>query len=128
MVDQHPGWISTPILRYLHDEPFRPEAREWTFASTGPLSGANGALAWMVFQRDRSRFEARYPRLRLERYRPHTALRYWLSGGLRPWSLLPGWAFPLATRIDRLLGRISPEFGSFVDVEILKLGPGVSPA
>ncbi len=78
-----------PILRYAHHEPSDPGAREWRFKTTGPLSGANGALTWIVFRRDRERFERQFPELGLERYEPHTPLRY----------------------------RLSPEYGSFVDVE-----------
>lgn len=120
IVDQHRGLISGPILQYAHYEPFRPDAPRWEFESQGPLSGANGALAWIVFQRDRHLFEAAFPELALVRYAPHTPLRYWLAGGLKPWSLLPGWTFPLATRVDRSLVRLSPRFGSFVDVEVVR--------
>jgi len=122
LVDQHPGLISSPVLRYLHHEPFRPDA-DWRFAGTGPLSGANGALAWIVFVRDRDRFRAAFPGLELVLYAPHTPLRYWLAGGLKGWSLLPGWAFAAATRLDALLVRASPRFGSFVDIELVRRSP-----
>jgi SAM-dependent methyltransferase len=121
IVDQHPGWISSPLLKLGHHEPFRPEAERWEFETSGPLSGANGALAWIVFRRDADQFAARFPSLSLQLYRPHTPLRYWLAGGLKDWSLLPGWAWPLATWIDQTLIALSGRFGSFVDVEILKL-------
>jgi SAM-dependent methyltransferase len=120
IMDQHPGWISTPILKHAHHEPFRPEAQEWAFPSTGPLSDANGALAWIVFQRDVGTFEKKYPRLRLEAYRPHSPVRYWVSGGLCRWSLLPGWAFGFASGLDKALLWLSPDFGSFVDIELFK--------
>src|SRR5262245_6936110 len=120
IVDQHPGWISTPIYRHIHHEPFQMSARDWTFKSTGPLSGANGALAWIVFRRDRARFELVFPEFELARYEPHSPLRYWLSGGLKRWSLLPVWAFGPATALDRVLVRVAPETGSFVDVELVK--------
>lgn len=126
IVDQHPGVIGGPIYKYLHHEPFRPDAAEWSFASTGPLSGANGALAWIVFRRDLGRFRERFPRLRLIDYRPHTPLRYWLSGGMKAWALLPGWAFPMASAVDRFLVGLSPNFGSFVDIEIERLGDPAS--
>ena len=32
------------IYMHLHHEPFEPEAQEWKIKTTGPLSGANGAL------------------------------------------------------------------------------------
>jgi hypothetical protein len=54
------------------------------------------------------------------RYRPHTPLRYWLAGGMRKWNLLPGGAYGLAKRFDQLLMRLSSNFGSFVDIELVK--------
>ena len=122
IVDQHPGYISTPILRFIHHEPFDLRAASWGFESTGPLSGANGALAWIVFVRDRHKFQQLFPNLRLVRYSPHTPLRYWLSGGLKAWNLLPSPAFPWATRMDRILTRISSGLGSFVDIEVVRAG------
>jgi SAM-dependent methyltransferase len=120
IVDQHVGLISSPILKAAHHEPFRPWSRSWTFETSGPLSGANGALAWIVFQRDRSKFEREFAGLHLERYAPHTPMRYWLSGGLRDWSLLPEWAFSGATRLDELLTRASRSLASFVDIELVR--------
>lgn len=122
MVDQYPGWISTPIFRYAHHEPFNPRAREWSFESSGPLSGANGALAWMVFERDKARLEALVPDLRLDRYRPFAPLGYWLAGGLKRWTLLPGGTYRAVNRLDELLVRISPRFGSFVEIDLIKTG------
>jgi SAM-dependent methyltransferase len=121
IVDQQPGHISSPILRYAHHEPFSPDAARWEFETSGPLSGANGALAWIVFRRDAERFRSLFPGLSVQRYEPHTPLRYWISGGLKRWSLAPGWAFPLATWVDGFLTGISAHFGSFVDIEVLKL-------
>src|SRR5215472_6094339 len=120
IVDQHPGWIGWPIYRFLHHEGFDSKAEEWRFQSSGPLSGANGALAWIVFNRDRDKFQARFPALQLVKYQPHTPLRYWLSGGLKRWSLLPSWAVDWVVRVDRLLIQASSEFGAFEDVEIVK--------
>jgi hypothetical protein len=102
-------------------DPYRPEANEWRFDTSGPLSGANGALAWIVFRRDLGLFQKRFPRLRLEMYRPHSPLRYWISGGLKGWTLVPGTAFPLATSVDRMIARIWPRMSSFVDIEVRKV-------
>ena len=121
IIDQHPGLISKPILKHAHHEPFRPEAPEWAFDTTGPLSGANGALAWIVFKRDLGKFQEKFPGLRLEKYSPHTPFRYWLTGGLKNWSLLPRWAFRMATFIDRGLIQVSANMGSFVDIELVRV-------
>jgi SAM-dependent methyltransferase len=120
IVDQYPGWIGGFIYRRLHHEPFDEVSPDWRFPSRGPLSDANGALAWIVFERDRARYEREHPRLPIAAFSPHTPLRYWLAGGLKDWSLLPGPLFPLATRIDRALVALSPRFGSFVDIELVR--------
>lgn len=119
LVDQHPGVVGAPILRYVHHEPYDPRAG-WTFQSSGPLSGANGALCWIVFRRDRAEFERRFPGLTIERYEPHTPLRYWLSGGLKPWTLLPRALYGAATAFDHGLAAVWPDTGSFVDVELVR--------
>ncbi len=121
IVDQHHGWISRWILKYAHHEPYFPKAKHWHFESTGPLSGANGALAWMIFERDKKRFERLFPHLRIIRYQPHSPLQYWLSGGLKPWQALPACAWGLIEKLDALLIKLSPQFGSFVNIEIIKI-------
>jgi len=120
IIDQHPGWIGKPILTHLHHEPFRPDAADWRFDSTGPLSGANGALAWIVFVRDRARFESEFPGLRLVDYAPFAPLSYWLAGGLKAWSLLPGPLRHLGTVVDGALLAVSKELGSFVGIEVVR--------
>jgi SAM-dependent methyltransferase len=120
IIDQHPGWIGKPILQFLHHEPFRPDAENWRFDSTGPLSGANGALAWIVFVRDLKRFQQEFAALRLLKYQPFAPLSYWLAGGLKSWSLLPGMALGLAAAMDRTLLRVSKDFGSFVEIQIIR--------
>ena len=44
------------FFQNLHSEPFDPDAG-WTFPSSGPLSDANGTLPWILFERDRKKFE-----------------------------------------------------------------------
>ncbi len=120
IIDQWPGIPGRFVLRHLHHEPFDDGAARWSFPSTGPLSDANGALPWIVFERDAARFAREHPLLEVVRREPHTALRYWLSGGLKRWSLVPGPMVPVATALDEALRRLSPRYASFVDVELLR--------
>ena len=62
-----------------------------------------------------------FPKLDLVRYEPHSPLRYWLSGGLKAWSLLPGVAFDAATAVDRALTRLHRNLGSFVTIELVRV-------
>jgi SAM-dependent methyltransferase len=70
------------VYRLFHHEATEKGQSGWDFESSGPLSGANQALAWIVFQRDRADFDRRFPTLRIETVRLHTPLRYLASGGL----------------------------------------------
>lgn len=119
IMDQYCGWFSSFIYRYVHHEGFDPKVKDWKFESTGPLSGANGALACIVFQRDLAKFQLNYA-LKMVRFEPHSPFRYWWVGGLKSWSLLPAWLDPLAIFLDRLLVKCSREFASFVDIELVK--------
>lgn len=84
---------SRVVYSTLHHEPCEPRATVWEFPSTGPLSSANEALAWICLRRDRERFEREFPRLVIESIEPILPLRYILSGGIAMRSLLPGWTY-----------------------------------
>ncbi len=118
IADQHLGLLSRPIFRFLHDEHCDPGAQTWSFASSGPRSGANGALAHIVFRRDQKRFAQDHPELQLLHYQPHSPLRYWLTGGLKSWTLLPRPLFKPATLLDRSLAALSHQTCSFVHIEL----------
>ncbi len=120
IVDQYLGWFSNWIFKFLHHEPFNPEAHTWAFHTTGPLSGANGALCWIIFYRDRKRFEQLFPDLGIHSIIPHSPLCYWLAGGLKSWSLLPEKFFQYASTLDDTLSRMLPPLSSFVDIELVR--------
>ncbi len=127
IVDQHPGIFGYPILKYFHHEPFSPGAKDWEFEASGPLSGANGALAWIVFRRDAAVFKTRYPRLELQGYQPLSPLLYWLSGGLKRWNLVPRSLIRCVEGVERLLLGLSQNFGTFVYIEVNKSARGLAP-
>lgn len=120
IIDQYHGWLSSLIYRYIHHEPYSPDATEWSFETSGPVSGANGALCWILFFRDRSLFEKTFPELDIVSMNPNTPLRYWLAGGLKWWTLIPKGLFATATKIDYWLSRKCPSMCSFIDIEIIR--------
>jgi SAM-dependent methyltransferase len=68
-------------------------AWESTVDSGGPMTGANQALSYIVFTRDRDQFEDEFPGLRIVETRPvGNYLRYLLSGGLNFKPLVPNFA------------------------------------
>jgi SAM-dependent methyltransferase len=99
------------IYRHFHHEPFHPEAAAWEFASSGPLSGANGALPWIVFQRDQMAFRQAYPSLTVETLRPLMPLSYLLSGGISMRSLVPAWTYRFWRAVESPWSRACAMFG-----------------
>ena len=114
-------WV-TPWSRFIykrfHHEPFDLEAAEWSFPSTGPLSGANGAIPWILFVRDRAKFESCFPKLSIERIHPFLPFRYLVSGGVGIRSLMPGFTYGMWAGAERLVKRQWPVLGMFALVSV----------
>lgn len=108
------------IYSRLHHEPFIPES-DWTIVDTGPLSGANGALPWIIFERDKDRFCREFPSLEIEDISYHTPLRYLLSGGLSFKSLVPDFTFGFFRSVDQMLSLISKQISMFMTIKIRKI-------
>jgi SAM-dependent methyltransferase len=104
--------VSGPFYRLFHDEPVD--------MSADPIGGlrlsdgadpyhANQAIASLLVGRHRRRFCVAFPELRFVSVRWISLLAYPLSGGLRPWSLIPAAAagplIGLERRLEPLLGR-----------------------
>lgn len=99
-------WVSTwsrPIYTRLHHEPFDPAAKDWGFPGGGPLSGANVALPWIIFQRDRSDFESEFGELEIQVLRPFMPFRYLVSGGVSMRQLMPESTFGIWRKLESWL-------------------------
>jgi SAM-dependent methyltransferase len=121
MIEPWASAWSKVIYTKLHHEPFRPDAEQWEFPPAGPLSGANGALPWIVFQRDRERFEREFPQWRIETVQPFMPLRYLVSGGVSMRSLMPGWTTPLWRVAEGALSPMRSQTAMFVHVVLRRL-------
>jgi SAM-dependent methyltransferase len=116
-------WVSTwsrPIYGHLHHEPFDPSAKDWTFPEAGPLSGANGALPWIIFQRDRRQFEAEFPELEIRAVRPFMPFRYLVSGGVSMRPLMPAATFPLWRGLENWLCAWPHHWSMFAFVQLTR--------
>lgn len=91
------------LYRLFSAEPYDESASEWGFAPRDRFSGANVPQAWIVFQRDRDRFEREFPELALRSPRYHTAFLYLLSGGIWFRGIVPSWSFPVFLGLERLV-------------------------
>ena len=59
------------IYKNFHHEPFNPKG-DWTIPNSGPMSGANGCLPWIVFERDKFVFKNQFPGFEIECINYHT--------------------------------------------------------
>ena len=111
------GWSSLVYSR-LHHEPFRPDADSWEFPPGGPLSASNMALPWMMFVRDRARFEREFPQWRVVSLRPIMPFRYLLSGGVSMRALMPAATFGLWRAVERALTPWRRSLAMFAQIVI----------
>jgi len=112
-------WVSLwskLIYKNLHHEPFDPEAPRWEFPASGPLSGANGALPWILFVRDRAQFEHEFPMWRVQTIRPLMPFCYLLSGGVSLRSLTPGWTYGLWRWVENRMQPWMNHWGMFAHI------------
>jgi SAM-dependent methyltransferase len=109
------------VYRRLHHEPFIPEATQWEFASGGPLSGANGALPWIVFSRDRAQFLKEFPQWRIEEIRLTMPFAYLISGGVSLRSFFPGMFYGLIRFMERLFTPYLPRLAMFAQVTLQRI-------
>jgi len=113
------GW-SRFIYKNFHHEPFNTRGT-WGFEEGGPLSGANMAIPWIIFCRDRQQFEQEFAQFRIRSISCHTPLRYLLSGGLSVRQLVPSWFYQFIQVVEWLLSPINRYVGLFMTIEIEKV-------
>jgi SAM-dependent methyltransferase len=125
---------NTPFARFIyqnfHPEPFDPDQPDWSLPHeyrTGRLSGANGAIAWIVFTRDRGQFENRFPRLAVTGLEFVSPFLYLLGGGVSRPQMLPGVLLPVIRAVETVTAPLNRFLGLFVRIVVEKKG-AASPA
>lgn len=108
------------VYKHFHHEPFEPEAVDWSFPPSGPLSGANGAVPWIVFERDRAKFESSFPELIIEDVRPFLPFRYLVSGGISMRTIMPGFIHASWSGFENLLKSQWPTLGMFAFLSLTR--------
>jgi SAM-dependent methyltransferase len=114
-------WVtpwSRMVFAGLHSEPFQPDATDWSFPSTGHVSGANIAMPWIVLVRDRAKFQAEFPELAVEEIHPFLPFRYLVSGGVTMRSLMPGFTHGAWALLERGLHSQMEHLGMFAFVSL----------
>lgn len=112
-------WGRFIYQNFHHYEDFDPKGG-WTLKFQKPLSEANGALPWIIFVRDRNKFEELFPHLKIKKIIPHTPIRYLVSGGMLYRQFLPSWMYPAVKSIENLVIPLNKYIGMYYTIEIEK--------
>jgi SAM-dependent methyltransferase len=100
----------TPFARFFfrrfHPEPYDDAAASWGFDQSDAMRDANQALTWIVFFRDRARFERRFPGLSIEGPDYLPWLGYLASGGVTMRNFVPPLLVPAMRALDRVLAPL----------------------
>ncbi len=119
MVEPANSWWGRMIFSNFHSEPFITDA-DWFIPAGGPMSGANIALPWIVFQRDVQKFTKLFPNLEISSITYHTPLRYLISGGVSFKQLVPTFTFNFFSWLECVLLKLDSGFSMFVTLEVTK--------
>jgi SAM-dependent methyltransferase len=106
--------LSGLFYRNFHPEPVIMSADPFLDGPLDPSRDAfeaNQAIPTLLFSRQKAQFTAEFPALRLVECRRLALFAYPLSGGFRPWSLLPAGLVQPLLRIERWL---EPMLGWFM--------------
>lgn len=110
------------VYRHFHHEFFEPCSPNWGFPPSGPLTGANGALPWIVFHRDRNRLVEQFPMWHLQTIVPMMPFSYLLSGGFSLPQVVPGCLYKAFRKLERALEALHGNFAMFALI-VVKRAP-----
>lgn len=112
------------VYKHLHHEPFDLKASEWNLPSSGPLSQANSALPWIIFERDRRVFEQEFPVWQLKNNSLHSPFSYLLSGGISYRISLPAILFEICNKLENLLNPWIGFWAMFATIVLIRRANG----
>lgn len=118
-----------PCARFLYArlfamERFDPLQKSWRTPGQGPMAGANQALSFIVFWRDRDLFALKYPELEIVLQEPlDNWLRYTLSGALNFRQLVPDWMDGPLQKLEAVLRPLRPLLAIHHVIVLRKSGP-----
>ncbi len=109
------------FFRLLHPEPYDDAQVGWSFDQSDSMMDSNQALSWIVFDRDRHRFERTFPQFVVEEVSFTPWLGYVLSGGVTMRDLVPRFLVGPIDALDRLLRPARPFFALHWHIRVRKL-------
>ena len=98
--------------RLFKTEDFDKRVESWESSAEGPMNGANQALSYIVFTRDKKKFTDKHPNLEIAHQEIcDNYLGYLASGGLNFRQLIPNVAIPLLSLTSKILSPLNSVLG-----------------
>jgi len=110
--------------RHFHHEYTNRFTKEWRIEKGGEggrLTGANMALPFIIFKRDRKLFEGKFKKLKIKSIIYHDFLRYCLSGGLSYRPFVPARLCGVVNMLEAMAKPLMPAVGQLMIVTIQKI-------
>ena len=123
MIEPTVTLLSRFVYRYLHHEPFDPQAEHWDLPPAGRLSGGNDALPWIIHYRDASAFEREFPQLRLIYKTQFDSFVHILSGGVTTKGYVPLSILKAFNLMENIIWFTMPLVGLFQMIVLEKNDP-----
>ncbi len=120
MIEPWPSRWSKLIYRHLHTEPFDINGGWKLLDNKGPLSGANGALPWIIFERDLKKLEFNFPEIKIQKINLLMPFSYLISGGVSMRSLAPGFIYKPIRKIENLFNQKNWAMFAYIEIKIVK--------
>jgi SAM-dependent methyltransferase len=123
MIEPWVTWWSSLAYRSLHHEPFDPRGASQlsTKANATLVQPCNNALAWILFQRDRAAFTARFARLHVHDIHLCTPFCYLAAGGMAYGISMPGWSYGACRMFEALLAPCHGYLAMFACIRISRI-------
>jgi len=119
MIEPAITWGSTLFYRLLHHEPVCVSADPLIEGTPDPHRDpylSNQAIPTLIATRDRKRFERLFEKLKITQVEWFSLAIYPLSGGFKPWSLIPQALARRALQVER---AIEPALGRLIGFRLM---------
>lgn len=110
LIDPYHGPLASAVFKRLFKNEYFDKGGPAVVDNHGPMSDANQALSYIVFERDRKIFEERLPQLEIATAEPiDNYVRYLVSGGVNFRQLLPDAAISSLRFLERVLSPLNKQ-------------------
>jgi len=108
IIEPYYGPVASFLYKRLFSNEYFDKNGSATTAYSGPMSEANQALSYIVFNRERKYFNLKHPNLEIVHSEPLTNyIRYLCSGGVNFRQLLPNFSIPALQLAEGLLSPLA---------------------